>query len=125
MNSIIAFFNYLYIVILLFDVWLHWVFIAACGLSVVAERRGYSSLRCLGFSLQWLLLLPSTGSRHMGFSNFCSQALELRLSNSGAQAWLLQGMWNLPRPGLEPMFPVLVSGFLTTGPRGSPVICTF
>ena len=125
MNSIIAFFNYLYIVILLFDVWLHWVFIAACGLSVVAERRGYSSLRCLGFSLQWLLLLPSTGSRHMGFSNFCSQALELRLSNSGAQAWLLQGMWNLPRPGLEPMSPVLVSGFLTTGPLGSPVICTF
>ena len=125
MNSIIAFFNYLYVVILLFDVWLHWVFIAACGLSVVAERRGYSSLRCLGFSLQWLLLLPSTGSRHMGFSNFCSQALELRLSNSGAQAWLLQGMWNLPRPGLEPMSPVLVSGFLTTGPRGSPVICTF
>ena len=125
MNSIIAFFNYLYVVILLFDVWLHWVFIAACGLSEVAERMCYSSLRCLGFSLQWLLLLPSTGSRHMGFSNFCSQALELRLSNSGAQAWLLQGMWNLPRPGLEPMSPVLVSGFLTTGPRGSPVICTF
>ena len=37
MNSIIAFFNYLYILILLFDVWLHWVFIAACGLSVIVS----------------------------------------------------------------------------------------
>ena len=25
-------------------------------------------LRCTGFSLQWLLLLQSVGSRHMGFS---------------------------------------------------------
>ena len=117
-NNCLLYFNYLYILILLFDVWLHWVFIAACGLSLVAERRGFSSLRCLGFSFQWLLLLLSTGSRHMGFSNCCFQALELRLSNSGARAWLLQGMWNLPRPGLKPMSPVLVSGFLTTRPPG-------
>ena len=39
------------------------VFIAACGLSLVAENRGYSSLLCVGFSLRWLLLLRSTGSR--------------------------------------------------------------
>ena len=28
-----------------------------------------SLLQCTGFSLQWLLLLRSTGSRHAGFSN--------------------------------------------------------
>ena len=39
------------------------------GLSLVATIRGYSSLRCVGFSLQWLLLLPSPGSRRAGFSS--------------------------------------------------------
>ena len=39
------------------------------GLSLVAASRGYSSLRCEGFSLRWLLLLPSTGSRRAGFSS--------------------------------------------------------
>ena len=43
--------------------WLCWVFVAARGLSLVAARGGYSSLRCAGFSLRWLLLLQSSGSR--------------------------------------------------------------
>ena len=43
--------------------WLRWVFVAACGLSLVAASGGYSSLWCAGFSLRWLLLLQSTGSR--------------------------------------------------------------
>ena len=51
--------------------WLHWVFVAARGLPLVAVSRGYSSLHCAGFSLQWLLLLWSTGSRRVGFSS-CS-----------------------------------------------------
>ena len=42
------------------------VFVAACGLSLVAASGGYSSLWCVGFSLQWLLLLWSTGSRRAG-----------------------------------------------------------
>ena len=54
--------------------WLHWVFIAAHGLSLVAASRGYSSLRCTGFSLWWLLLLWSTGSRRTGFSSCGSRA---------------------------------------------------
>ena len=66
--------------------WLRWVFIAAHRLSLVAVSRGYSSLRCAGFSLQWLLLLQSTGSRHAGFSSCDSRALECRLSSCGARA---------------------------------------
>ena len=27
-------------------------------------------------------------------------------------------MWDLPRPGIEPMSPTLAAGFLTTGPSG-------
>ena len=38
----------------------------ARGLSLVAASEGYSLLRCAGFSLCWLLLLWSTGSRHVG-----------------------------------------------------------
>ena len=53
----------------LFNFWLHWVFLAARGLSLVAMSGGYSSLRCAGFLLQWLLLLRSAGSRHTGFSS--------------------------------------------------------
>ena len=36
--------------------------------------RGHSKLRCVDFSVQWLLLLQSTGSRHVGFSGYGSQA---------------------------------------------------
>ena len=49
-----------------FFYWLRWVFVAACGLSLVAASRGYSLLQCMGFSLRWLLLLRSTGSRARG-----------------------------------------------------------
>ena len=41
-----------------------------------------SSLGCADFSLQWLLLLRSTGSRLEGFSSCGSRALEHRLSCS-------------------------------------------
>ena len=52
-----------------FYFWLCWVFVDARGLSLVAASGGYSLLQCAGFSLQWLLLLWSTGSRHLGFSS--------------------------------------------------------
>ena len=41
----------------------------ACGLSLVVLSGGYSSLRCVGFSSRWLLLLWSMGSRCTGFSS--------------------------------------------------------
>ena len=30
-------------------------------------------------------------------------------------------MWNLPRPGIEPMSPALAGEFLATGPPGNPL----
>ena len=45
-----------------------------------------------------------------------------RLSNCGSRAQLLRGMWDLPRPGLEPVSPALAGGFSTTAPPGKPQI---
>ena len=92
------------------------------GLSLVLDSRGYSSLWCLGLSLQWLLLW-SAGSEHMSFSSCSTQtqgwgswAPEHRLSICGtwAQFW---GMGDLPEPGIKPVSPALVGEFLTTGPQ--------
>ena len=33
---------------------------------------------------------------------------------------LLRGMWDLPRPGLEPVSPALAGRFSTTAPPGKP-----
>ena len=54
--------------------WPHWVFAAAYRLSLLAASRGYSSLWCVPFSLWWLVLSWSMGSRCMGFSNCGTQA---------------------------------------------------
>ena len=43
-----------------------------------------------------------------------------RLSSCGSRARLLRGMWDLPRPGLEPMSPALAGRFSTTAPPGKP-----
>ena len=57
--------------------WLLWVFVASCRLffSVVASG-GYCFLQSVGsFSLQWLLLLWSTGSRAHGFQQLWRSGL--------------------------------------------------
>ena len=89
--------------------WLCWVFVAKHWLFLVAASGGCSSLRYMGFSLQWLLLLRSLGSRRAGVSSCGAQAsvvvahglqlfvacglsscglqaLERRLSSCGARA---------------------------------------
>ena len=45
-----------------------------------------------------------------------------RLSNCGSRAQLLRGMWDLPRPGLEPVSPALAGRLSTTAPPGKPYI---
>ena len=85
----IDFIYFIYLFIYLFIYWLCWVFIAARGLSLVVVSGGYSSLRCVGFALRWLLLLQSTGSRCAGFSSCGTWAQQLWLAGSRAQAQLL------------------------------------
>ena len=44
-----------------------------------------------------------------------------RLSNCGSRAQLLRSMWDLPRPGLEPVYPALAGRLSTTAPPGKRV----
>ena len=77
-----------------------YLFLAVLGLcccarafSLVAASEGYSSLRCAGFSLRWLLLLRCMGSRCAGFSSCGSRAVEGWLSSCGARA--LVALWHV------------------------------
>ena len=51
-------------------------------------------------------------------------ALEPRLRGCGARALVACGVWNLPRPRIEPMSPVLVDLFLFTVPPGKSWVLT-
>ena len=44
-----------------------------------------------------------------------------RLSSCGSRAQLLSGVWDLPRPGLEPVSPALAGRLSTTAPPGKPL----
>ena len=85
--SLLCFF---FLINLFIQFWLCWVFIAACRLSLVEASRGYSSMRCAGFSLRWLLLWRSAGSRCAGFSSCGTRARQLWFVGSRAQA---QQLW--------------------------------
>ena len=76
-----------------------WVFAAARAVSSLVSR-GYCAV--LGFSLRWLLLLRSTGSRarvlhglqRSGFRSRDAQAREHRLNSSGVRAQLCPTLWD-------------------------------
>ena len=66
---------------------------------------------CLGFSLVAVRgLLIAVASLVVGH----------RLEACSCSLWaqLLHGMWNPPRPGVEPMSPALAGGFLSTASPG-------
>ena len=90
-------FYYLFIYI-----WLCQVFFAAEGLSVVVV------------SGSWGMVTLCCGARasHCGGASRCRiQALGcLGFSTCGAWAQLPHGMWNLPRPRIEPLSPTLAGG---------------
>ena len=89
-----------------------WVFVSVWGLSLVAASGGHSSSRCMGLSLSRPLV-----AEH--------RLQTRRLSSCGSQAHLLRGMWDLPRPGLEPVSPELAGRFSTTAPPGKPNMYLF
>ena len=88
---------YLYFFFLiLFIYWLHWVFVAAHSLSLVVVCR-------------FLVVVASLVVEH-------------RLSSCGTWTKFPCMMWNLPRPSVNPVSPVLAGGFCTTGPPGKPSV---
>ena len=66
--------------------WLRRVFVAALGLSLLAEVGATLCCGTQAFSLWGLLLLQSTGSRHAGFSSWGTLAQQLEVS--GSRAWV-------------------------------------
>ena len=84
------------------------LFIAVHGLLIVVASR------CRA----WALGTQASVVVARGLSSCGLRALEHRLSSCGERAQLLHGMWDLPRPGFEPVSPALVGGLLTTVPPG-------
>ena len=105
--------------ILFIHFWLRWAFVAVRRLSL---RCGAWASHCSGFSCCGARALGVRASVVVAhrLSSCGSWALEHRLSSCGARVSLLLSMWDLPRPGLEPMSPVLAGRFLTTAPPGKP-----
>ena len=67
------------------------------------------------------LLITVRGPLTVAASPVAEHRLQTRrLSSCGSRAQLLRGMWDLPRPGLEPVSPALAGRFLTTAPPGKP-----
>ena len=69
-----------------FFFWLHWVFIAAHGLSLVAVSEGYSLVAVQRFLTVVASLVWSMGSRAHGFHSCNSWALEHGLRSCSAPA---------------------------------------
>ena len=81
----------------------------ACSVAVaqVSHCDGFSCCRAQALGA-WASQLSSCGS----------WALEHRLSCCATWTWLHCGVWDLPRPGIEPVSPALADGFLPTVPSG-------
>ena len=89
----------------LFVYWLHWVFIAAQAFSRCGERGLLTSCGAWG-SLQGGSL--AVDHRLWGVR---ASAVAARGLSSGAQAWFLHGLWDLPGPGIKPVSPALAGRF--------------
>ena len=82
-----------------------------------------SSFLCKGFLQLW----QAGATLHCGARASIAASLVAehrlqtrRLSSCGSRAQLLRGIWDLPRPGLEPVSPELAGAFSTTAPPGKP-----
>ena len=101
----IFFLIYLFIII----IWLLWVFVAVCRFSLVVEG---GSIFCCSAWTSYSGGFPCCGAEVLGRQ--ASGVVARGLSSCGTWAWLLQGVWNLPGPGIEPAFSALACGFLFT-----------
>ena len=96
------------------------------GFSLVAASQGYSSLQCMGFSQQWLLLLQSIGSSTWAsVAVVCgSVAAVPGLWSTGSVVGCLGliALWHVgsSQISIESMLPALESGFFTTESSGKP-----
>ena len=91
-----------------------YLFMAVLGLHFCA--RAFSSCGKWG-----PLFITVRGPLTVVASLVAEHRLQTRkLGNCGSRAQLLRGMWDLPRPGLQPVSPALAGRLSTTAPPGKP-----
>ena len=107
-DSLIFFLNFGFI-------YLFFYFIYGCvGSSFLCE--GFLQLRQVGATLH----CGARASHYCSLSCCGAQAPDAQAQQLCSRAQLLRGMWDLPRPGLEPVSPALAGRFSTTAPPGKP-----
>ena len=105
---------YLYIYICIYIYIYIFFFLAVLGLRFCA--RAFSSCGKRG-----PLLIAVRGPLTIAASLVAEHRLQTcRLSSCGSRAQSLRGMWDLPRPGLEPVSPALAGRLSTTAPPRKP-----
>ena len=110
----IHFFFFKELLTYLFIFLFYFIFLAVLGLRFCA--RAFSSCGERG-----PLFIAVRGPLTITASLVAEHRLQARrLSSCGSRAQLLRGMWDLPRPGLEPVSPALAGRFSTTAPPGKP-----
>ena len=92
------------------------IFLFMAVLSLHFSARAFSSCDKRG-----PLFIAVCGPLTIATSLVAEHRLQTRrLSNCGSRAQPLRGMWDLPRPGLEPVSPTSAGRFSTTAPPGKP-----
>ena len=113
------FFNAIFCLFFKFIYLFIYLFLAVLGLRFCA--RAFSSCGERG-----PLFIAVRGPLTVAASLVAEHRLQTRrLSSCGSRAQLLGGMWDLPRPGREPVSPALAGRFSTTAPPGKPSVIVF
>ena len=115
-NGFFFFFFRIHITVFMIECifFLIYLFLAVLGLHFCA--RAFSSCGKRG-----PLLIAVCGPLTIAAFLVAEHRLQTRrLSSCGSRAQLLCGMWDLPRPGLEPASPALAGRLSTTAPPGKP-----
>ena len=95
------------------------IYLAVLGLHFCA--RAFSS-----YGKQGPLFIVVRGPFTVTASLVAEHRLQTRrLSSCGSRDQLLRGIWDLPRPGLEPASPALAGRLSTTASPGKPRIVSF
>ena len=99
------------------------LFIFGCVGSSVRARAlsSYGKWGPLFIAVQGPLLIAVRGPLTIAAPPAAGHRLQTRrLSSCGSRAQPLRGMWDPPRPGLEPVSPALAGRLPTTAPPGKP-----
>ena len=87
---------------------------SSCRGQRLLSRFGAQACHCGGFSCgeDGLLGVWASVVAARRLSSCSSQGLEHKLNSCGTGAYLLHGMWDLPGPGIELVFPALARWIL-------------